>query len=76
MRLEKSKYLALPETEQNNWREILLSEDMLISALTSVLSTQTLRVLKRNERIERVIVGEPANGVYPLSIAIIKGKEV
>ncbi len=74
MRLSNSKYLSPAEKkESNQWREIEVSEDILKDALTYTLSN--LKVLKRSEHIERVLVGEPKNGVYPLSVAILKRKE-
>lgn len=80
MRLEKSKYLSAPKPKkslksENYWKEVLVSETHLIAALESYLGQAMVKVLKRGERIERVLVGEPANGVYPLSVAILKGKE-
>lgn len=80
MKLEQSKYLRAPKLKkslqsENNWKEVHLSETHLIAALESYLSQAMTKVLKRGERIERVLVGEPSNGVYPLSIAILKGKE-
>lgn len=68
MSLEKSKYARKKET--NPWREIQIHESNLIQALEFSLRMTTQ--LKGSEEIERVLVGEPVNGVYPLSIAIIK----
>lgn len=76
MSLEKSKYAAKsakkpkPTKDVNPWKEVLVSESNLIAALeySMTMSTQ----LKRSEEIERVIVGEPVAGVYPLSVAIRK----
>lgn len=73
MRLEKSKYLA-KKKETNPWKEIPVHESNLIVALEFAMRQTTQ--LRPSESIERVIVGEPANGVYPLSVAIIKRKEV
>lgn len=72
MRLKDSKYLA-PKKKPNQWKEILIHESNLIVALEYALRQTTQ--LKPSEIIERVLVGEPANGVYPLSVAIKKGKE-
>ncbi len=71
MSLEQSKWIQ-PTTDEvgNPWREYEVSESNLIDALTYTLSN--LKVLKRTEIIERLLVGEPVNGVYPLSVAIIK----
>jgi ribonuclease HII len=77
MRLKDSKYLAPKkrpqQKESNPWKEILIHESNLIVALEYAMRQTTQ--LKPSEIIERVLVGEPANGVYPLSVAIKKGKE-
>lgn len=72
MSLEKSKWITETpdEGETNPWREYEVSESNLIDALSYTLSN--LKVLKRTEHIERLLVGEPVNGVYPLSVAITK----
>lgn len=69
MQLEKSKYLKEPK-QPNQWREIEISEDMLRDALEYVLSNYKKKL--RSEHIERVLVGPPVNGVYPLSVAIVR----
>lgn len=71
MSLANSRYLK-PKTQRNPWREVVISEANLIVALEYALRQTTH--LKPRETIERVIVGEPANGQYPLSIAV-KRKE-
>lgn len=75
MSLEKSKWANNP-VEPNPWREFDVSQTHLIEALDYILRRGMTKVLKRTEAIERVLVGEPVNGVYPLSIAIVKRKEV
>lgn len=81
MSLEKSKYATRvagnstkKKVEPNPWREVPVSESNLIDGLTYAMRIH--RQLNASEVIERVIVGEPINGVYPLSVAIIKRKEV
>lgn len=76
MRLETSRYLKAPRKtkEPNQWREIEISEDVLRDALEYALGIVHKKMLRR-EYIERVIVGQPVNGVYPLSVAISKRKE-
>lgn len=74
MSLEKSKYASRKKAEPNPWREVPVSESNLIDGLTYAMRIH--RQLNASEVIERVIVGEPVNGVYPLSVAIIKRKEV
>lgn len=76
MRLETSKYLKAPtkKKQSNPWREVPISESNLIAALEYAMRQTTQ--LKASEVIERVIVGEPANGIYPLSVAILERKEV
>lgn len=76
MSLEKSKYASRPKNkpEPNPWHEVEIHESNLIIALE--FSMRQTRQLKGSEEIERVLVGEPANGVYPLSVAIIQRKEV
>lgn len=71
MSLEKSRWINV-QTEPNPWREIDVSQEILLNALDYILRQGMTKVLKKNEVIERVLVGEPVNGVYPLSIAIIK----
>lgn len=70
MRLDESRYI---KSNNNQWREIPIHESNLIVALEFALRQTTQ--LKSGEGIERVIVGEPANGIYPLSVAITKRKE-
>ena len=75
MSLEKSKYAAKSAKPKkakdvNPWKEILVSESNLIMALEYAMTMSTQ--LKKSEEIERVIVGEPVAGVYPLSVAIRK----
>lgn len=76
MSLEKSKYASRKKAkvDPNPWREVPISEDVLVDALTFAMRIHTQ--LRPSEVIERVIVGEPAAGVYPLSVAIVKRKEV
>lgn len=77
MSLEKSKYASRKpkvKVDPNPWREVPIHESNLIDALTYAMRMTTQ--LKGSEVIERVIVGEPAAGVYPLSVAIVKRKEV
>jgi len=74
MSLKKSKWASKPKREKANpWREVKISEDILISALEYAFRMTT--TIKPSERIERVLVGEPYNGIYPLSVAIKNGKE-
>ncbi len=76
MDLKDSKYLVPKKVKKkdiNPWRELFISETNLIDALTYTLRQHTH--LKPSESIERVLVGEPVAGVYPLSVAIIKRKE-
>lgn len=75
MRLETSKYLEPSKKKSTNqWREIEVSEDILKSALEYALGIVHKKML-RSEYIDRVLVGPPVNGVYPLSVAILKRKE-
>lgn len=72
MDLTQSKYLR-KKKETNPWREVLVSESNLIVALEYAMRQTTQ--LKRSEHIERLIVGEPSEGVYPLSVAIKRKEE-
>lgn len=69
MSLKNSKFAKEP-AQPNPWREIPIHESNLIMALEYALRMSTQ--LKPSEEIERVLPGEPVNGVYPLSVAIIK----
>lgn len=69
MSLKNSKF-AKEKVKPNPWKEISIHETNLIVALEYALRMTTQ--LKASEEIERVLVGEPVNGVYPLSVAIIK----
>lgn len=69
MSLKNSKF-AKEKPQPNPWREVLIHESNLIPALEYAMRMSTQ--LKASEEIERVLVGEPVNGVYPLSVAIIK----
>lgn len=71
MSLENSRYAKAKAKEKNPWREVEISEGNLIAALSCL----PVKLLKKDEYIERLIVGEPVNGVYPLSVAIVKRKE-
>lgn len=73
MKSAQSKY-ASKRNEPNPWHEIDIHESNLIVALEYAL--RQTRQLKGSEEIEKVLVGEPANGVYPLSVAIIKKKGI
>lgn len=68
MSLSTSKYLK-KVPKKNPWREVNISESNLIVALEYAMRQTTH--LKPSEKIERVIVGEPLNGSYPLSVAIV-----
>lgn len=70
MKFENSRYIKKPP---NPWREIVISEANLIVALEYALRQTTH--IKPREIIERVIVGEPVNGQYPLSIAVVKKED-
>lgn len=74
MDLKESKYFVpkakAKKKDPNPWKEIPVHESNLIVALEYAMRQTTQ--LKPSETIERVIVGEPANGVYPLSVAIHK----
>lgn len=72
MSLGNSRYLK-PRPKKNTWREHIISESNLIVALEYALRQSTH--LKPSEKIEKVIVGEPHSGQYPLSVSIIKVKE-
>lgn len=72
MRSNESRYVKT-KNDGNQWREIPIHESNLVIALEFALRQTTQ--LKASEVIERVIVGEPANGIYPLSVAILKKKE-
>lgn len=69
MSLAKSKFLK-EKVKPNPWKEIQIHETNLIDALSYAMRISTQ--LKPSEEIERVLVGEPINGVYPLSVAVIK----
>lgn len=70
MKFENSRYAKkLP----NPWREVIISESNLIIALEYALRQTTH--IKPREIIERVIVGEPISGQYPLSIAVVKKED-
>lgn len=69
MSLKQSKF-AKEKAKPNPWKEIPIHESNLIDALS--YSLKFSGHLKSSEEVERVLVGEPVNGVYPLSVAIIK----
>lgn len=70
--LSRSKY-AKKTVLPNQWRELTISDSNLIAALEQFLSQTTH--LAKDEFIDKVIVGEPVAGKYPLSVAILKRKE-
>lgn len=74
MALEKSKFARKKPSakEPNQWREVKISEEILKSALEYILRYSVLKILKRGEMLERVIVSEATDHTYSLSVAISK----
>lgn len=74
MALEKSKFARKKPSakEANQWREVKISEEILKSALEYILRYSVLKILKRGEMLERVIVSEATDHTYSLSVAISK----
>jgi hypothetical protein len=70
--LSKSKWIK--QDTPNQWQEILLSEDNMRLAIEYALVQ--LQAIPKHGVLERVIVGELAKGLYPVSIAISQGREV
>jgi hypothetical protein len=65
MSLKNSKFL--PKTE---WKELVLSEDILKDALNH--APRLYQILKSNEYIDKVVVGECVGGQYSLTVQIRK----
>lgn len=66
MNLEDSRYVKKPKKPSNTWSEISISEGNMTD-LIAVFLQQTSHVRAFSD-IERVIVGELANGQYPVSV--------
>lgn len=76
MSLEKSRWARSPKKShpKNQWREFTISEGTMTDLLSSFLASTTH--IPNADDVEKVIVGDPANGQYTLAVAFKKGKEV
>lgn len=72
MSLEKSKYFKKKKPEPNQWIERTISEANMTAALAQFLVQMS--DIPRTKDIERIVVGDLANGLYPLAV-LTRGKE-
>lgn len=71
MSLTKSRYAKKPKPLKNQWRETQISEGTMADLIAIYL--QQVSYVPDADRIERVIIGELADGQYPLTVAVRKG---
>lgn len=73
MSLAKSKYAQQrKKKEPNQWLDLTISEGNMTDIISMFL--QQMSAVSNSTSIERVIVGDLANGFYPLAVAITKEK--
>lgn len=71
MKSSQSKYSSRKKTPvKNQWRDLTISEANMTAALEQFLHQTTH--LAKDEDVERIIVGDLANGFYPLAVAVHK----
>lgn len=56
----------------NQWKETTISEGMLRDLLAPWLSQ--LRFVAADQEVERIVIGEAVNGLYPLTFSVNKEK--
>lgn len=68
MSLSKSKYArkTKEKPEANGWQDLTISEDNMTAAIAQFLTQMS--IVAKTKDIERVIVGDLANGFYPLAV--------
>lgn len=72
MSLAKSKYAQRrTKKEPNQWLDMTISEGNMTDIIATFL--QQISAVPNTKNIERVIVGDLANGFYPLAVATSKG---
>lgn len=72
MKSSQSKYAKRQPVEKNTWQDRTISEANMTAALAQFLVQMS--IVPRTVDVERVIVGDLANGFYPLAILTAKGK--
>lgn len=70
MSLEKSKY-ARKKVPKNTWIERTISEANMTAALAQFLVQMS--DIPKSKDIERIVVGDLANGLYPLAVLTKEG---
>lgn len=69
MRSSESKYASKkskPEPNKNTWLDHMISEANMTAALSQFLVQ--ISAIPKTKDIERIVVGDLANGLYPLAI--------
>lgn len=71
MKLSQSKY-APQKAEPNRWTDDTISEANMTAALAQFMVQMSM--VPKSKDIEKVIVGDLHNGMYPLAI-LMRGKD-
>lgn len=73
MSLETSKYATKvkKKSEPSEWLDKTISEENMTAALAQFLVQMS--IIPKTKDIERIVVGDLANGLYPLAV-LTKGK--
>lgn len=74
MSLKNSKYYKVKKKTSNQWREFSISEGNMTDLIASFL--QSTSHITNADNVEKVIVGDLHKGLYLVSVAFKKGKEV
>lgn len=69
MKSSQSKYASRKKVP-NQWRDMTISESNMAACLEQFLHQTTH--LAKDEDVERIVVGDLANGFYPLAVAVQK----
>lgn len=72
MKSSQSKYASRKPATKNEWQDKTISEANMTAALAQFLVQMS--IVPRTAEVERVIVGDLANGLYPLAVLVTKGK--
>jgi len=71
MKLSQSKY-ATQKAEPNAWKDMTISEANMTAAIGQFM--QQMSIVPKTKDVERIIVGDLANGLYPLAV-LMRGRD-
>lgn len=66
MSLSRSKYAKKEPMPSNDWQDKMISEANMTAALAQFLVQMS--IIPKTKDVERIVVGDLANGFYPLAI--------